>query len=327
MFINTLKKININPLVIFFFYIAMLHFIQPGSAGAASFTRPEKIPVIMIGDRLVDVAYNLGVLPEAMVIRCAMWSLCEKIRTTSLPLGCPSCILKKKKEAVSQAMKKFNIKRIIIEKNPEYCLYKPEIRLEDIVSLINEKKTIIEYVDFSNGIESAIRQTAELLGRKDRASVVIGRYKKAMTRARSKLPVSGIKKRVVIINGVFQDKTGKTFLRVEMPGGYADRFLLKPMGCINTGNLMKPENSEVGKGHFLIRKLDALVDAWPDVIVMTGDALGVQQAVFDQVQKNPALKSVPAVKNNALFSLPRYVDSGVLEYPYILQKWVLTLSR
>jgi hypothetical protein len=65
-----------------FLFIGLL---QVWSGPAYSGPRPalEKIKVIIIGDRLVDIAYNLGVVPEAMSVRC--WSgLSEKLRPVRL---------------------------------------------------------------------------------------------------------------------------------------------------------------------------------------------------------------------------------------------------
>ena len=56
----------------------------------------EKADVIIIGDRLVDIAYNLGVLPAAMSVRCSLWPLCDTLKTSVQVLGCPNCLQKKK---------------------------------------------------------------------------------------------------------------------------------------------------------------------------------------------------------------------------------------
>ena len=72
---------------------------------------------------------------------------------------------------------------------------------------------------------------------------------------------------------------------------------------------------------------DGLMEAAQDVIVMTGDALAVQKVLSDAMEKNPALASAPAVKAHALYSLPAYVDSGVMEYPTLLRRWADVLAR
>ncbi len=61
--------------------------------------------------------------------------------------------------------------------------------------------------------------------------------------------------------------------------------------------------------------------AKPDVIVMTGNPFAVQKALAAAVKKNPALVNVPAIKNTAIYSLPFYADSSVIEYPAILRQW------
>jgi ABC-type Fe3+-hydroxamate transport system substrate-binding protein len=134
-------------------------------------------------------------------------------------------------------------------------------------------------------------------------------------------------KKVVIVSGVYQRATGKSFLRIEPPGGYSDRFLLEPLGCVNVGDALKPANTRVDRGHFMIRKLDALAAAKPDIIVMTGDAFAVQKALSAHVRKNPALAKVPAIKNLAIYGLPFYGDSSVIEYPDILRQWAAALAK
>ncbi len=320
---------NINKKALVFLPIIglglFLLFSQPAEAKPK--TAPEKIKVIMIGDRLVDVAFNLGVLPEAMSVRCSLWPMCKQLLNTSQVLGCPKCIVNKNPSIVPNTAKKRGIKRIIIEKHPNFCIYKPKVKPANVVPLLEGKGLTIEYVDFSNGLESAIRQTAKLLGCQSKADALIDRYNKALAKAKKGLPKAGLGKKVVIINGTYQSATGKTFLRVEMPGGYSDRFLLEPLGCINVGDVLKSPNKKVNKGHFSIRKLDALTIAKPDVIIMTGKPFAVQKALATAMKNNPALANVPAIKNTAIYSLPFYADSSVIEYPAILRQWTDALSN
>jgi hypothetical protein len=288
---------------------------------------PEKINVIMIGDRLVDVAYNLGVLPEAMSVRCSMWPMCKQLLNATQVLGCPKCIVDRIPNIVPDTAKKRGIKRIIIEKHPNFCIYKPKVKPSNVVPLLKDKGLTIEYVDFSQGLESAIRQTARLLGRESEADPLIERYQKALAKAKSCLPKAGLGIKVVIINGTYQGSTGKSFLRIEAAGGYSDQYLLEPLGCINVGDLLKPPKKKVDKGHFMVRKIDGLVKAKPDIIVMTGDTFAVQKALAGAMRRNPALVAVPAIKNLAIYSLPFYGDSSVIEYPAILRQWTGALSN
>ncbi len=89
---------------------------------------PERIDVIIVGDRIVDIAYNLGVLPRAMSVRGSQWDMAKKLRISSQILGCPMYTTVKKKETIPNALQTFGIKRVIAEKNDSYCLYKPQVR-------------------------------------------------------------------------------------------------------------------------------------------------------------------------------------------------------
>ena len=324
---NYIKNINSKALAFLFIMVTGLVLFSSQTAEAKRKIAPEKIKVIMVGDRLVDVAFNLGVLPEAMSVRCSMWPMCKELINTSQILGCPKCIVDKTPSIVPNTAKKRGIKRIIVEKHPNFCIYKPKVKPANVVPLLKGKGLTIEYVDFSNGLESAIRQTAKLLGCQFKADALIDRYNKALAKAKKGLPKAKLDKKVVIINGTYQGATGKTFLRIEMPGGYSDSFLLHPLGCVNVGDVLKSENKNVDKGHFPIRQLDALTMAKPDVIVMTGNPFAVQKALAAAVKKNPALANVPAIKDTAIYSLPFYADSSVIEYPAILRQWTDALSN
>jgi len=322
-----IKNINSKALVFLPIIAIGLVLLFSQTTEAKPKIAPEKIKAIMVGDRLVDVAFNLGVLPEAMSVRCSLWPMCKQLLNTSQVLGCPKCIVDRIPNIVPDTAKKRGIKRIIIEKHPNFCIYKPKVKPANLVPLLEGKGLTIEYVDFSNGLESAIRQTAKLLGCQPKADALIDRYNKALKKAKNALPREKLGKKVVIINGTYQSATGKTFLRVEMPGGYSDSFLLHPLGCVNVGDVLKSKNKKVNKGHFSIRKLDALTIAKSDVIVMTGNPFAVQKALSAGVKKYPALANVPAIKNTAIYSLPFYADSSVIEYPAILRQWADALSN
>ncbi len=325
--IQYIKKINLKTLVFAFILITGLILLSSPATEAKPKKTPKRVKVIMIGDRLVDIAFNLGVLPEAMSVRCSMWPMCEKLLSATQIMGCPKCIVDRIPNIVPDTAKKRGIKRIIIEKHPNFCFYKPKVKPANIVPLLKGKGMTIEYVDFSNGLESAIRQTAELLGCKSKANALIKRYNKAMAKAKDALPKEKLGKKVVIINGTYQRATGKTFLRIEMPGGYSDHFMLDPLGCKNVGDALKSKNGKVSKGHFSIRKLNSLIKANPDIIIMTGDIFAVQKALAIGVKKNPALAELSAIKAMAIYGLPFYADSSIIEYPSILRQWADALSN
>lgn len=293
---------------------------------------PERAEVIMIGDRLVDIAYNLGVLPAAMSVRCSMWPLCKQLNKAVQVLGCPNCLLKKEATPVLKAVQNMNIDRIIIEKHPHFCNYK-DVSPEDIVSFLKGKGLVIEYVDFSDGLKKAIQQTAELLGRPAKGKSLIQDYKKQMSKVKKNLDPSSKGLKVVILNGTYQKKTGRIMLRAEAPGGYADQFLLKPLGCQNKGDAFQNAGEKPSKGHYMVKKsrqglmLKPLVKAAPDLIAATGNAFAVQKAIVNARKYTPGLAEVPAVKNNKIYSLPAYIDASVIEYPEILSLWAQALEQ
>ena len=288
---------------------------------------PERADVIMIGDRLVDVAYNLGVVPAAMSVRCSLWPMCDDLKTGTQVLGCPSCLLKKKAAPLLAFAQKNAIKTVLIEKSAPFCDYMPALRLENIAEFLNASGMNVEFADFTNGLEPAVRQTAALLGRTQKADDVMSRYTEAMQKTRRKINGKRFAEKVIIIRGTYQSATGKTFLRIEAPGGYADRFLLTPLGIRNVGGTIIPAGKKPSKGHVAIRKIDGLSAAAPDAIVLTGDAIAVQKALAEAVKRNPALSAVPALRSHAVFSLPGYVDASLIEYPQILEQWADILGQ
>lgn len=99
------------------------------------------------------------------------------------------------------------------------------------------------------------------------------------------------------------------------------------------GDCFKPAGKKAAKGHYPVRKkkggmvLDSLIKANPDVIIITGDAFAVQQAFVDYKVVNPAFTQINAIRDMAVYALPAYVDSSVMEYPGILKKWAVALAK
>lgn len=307
-------------------------FSRPVLAAPTAPVAPQSVDAIMIGDRLVDVAYNLGVLPKAMAVRASFWPLSDTFRNASEIIGCPSRILKKP-ETVPNAAKRLGVTRIIIEKHPRFCTYMPSTTPEKVVPLLEGKGLHIEYVDFGQGLDAAIRQTGKLLGREDAAETLIARHEIKLARAEKMAQNTQSGKRVLILNGIYQKDTGKSLVQVEVPGGYSDRFLLAKLGAVNVGQAFLPENAAATKGYFTVGKRKGEVDltplrkAAPDVIVVFGNAYAVQKALATAIDRDPTLALVPAVKKQTIYVLPQYVDSGVLEYPEALALWTDALCR
>jgi hypothetical protein len=263
----------------------------------------------------------------AYAVRASLWPLSQSLAKASQILGCPNSMFKKEAAPVIAFAKAHGIKRVLIEKNDVFCTYVPDLKLEALVPFLEKEGLEVVFVDFNSGLETAVRETAKVLGHTDKVEEVLADYNKALEKTRKKMAGKSFAKRVVILKGTYQSETGKAFVQVEAPGGYADTFLLSATGSENVGDLLAGKNAEPAKGHYTIRKLDGLVEAAPDAIVVTGDALAVQKVLSGAVEKNPALADVPAVKAHAVYSLPAYVDSGVIEYPTLLRRWADVLSK
>ncbi len=311
----------------------LLFFCIRGAEAEMKSPPPEKMDVFIIGDRVVDIAYNLGVLPTAMSVRASLWPMAKELKMVSRILGCPMCTTVRHRQIIPEALKELGLHRVIAEKSAPFCLYMPEARPESVATLLTEAKmdVTVDYVDFSKGLESAVQQTAVLVGREDRGEALIAEYKASLAAAEAELPAEKSGKKVIVFNGVYQPSTGRSTLRVEAPGGYADRFLLDKIGYLNVGDAFKPAEGKPEKGYYPVRKgkegfvLDPLLEADPDAIVMTGDTFAVQKALSEYLGIHPEMAQVKALQHMAVYSLPVYADSSVLEYPEILKKWALTL--
>jgi len=289
---------------------------------------PEKIKAVMVGDRLVDVSLKLGVIPEGMAVRLSMWDdKAPSLRLASQILGCPNYVTVKHPDAVANFMKERGITRLILEKSNKFCLYKKKVTPEKVAELVkNVPGVTIEYVDFTKGMDTAIGQAAKLFGKEEKGRSIAAAYQKAMKKVEASLPAKGLGKRVLILNGNYSASTGKTFLRIEAPGGYTDQYILDPLGCTNAAGAMLTDTMKVSKGHVSAGRLGGLEKANPDVIVATGNGFAVQLALHEAMKKSPALADIPAIKTGAIYTLPFYGDSSVIEYPQIFRQWHVALQ-
>lgn len=282
---------------------------------------PQKIEAVMVGDRLVDISLGLGIIPQAITIRASQWERAENLKLATDILGCPLYVTKKKPKAISSYMKKHGLKLIVLGKSPQFCLYK-KVNPVEVADFVKDVPGVrVEYVDFSKGVSSAIRELAKLLGKEEKGEELVKKYEERMNRIQH----ASLNKKVVILKG-FEMASGKFFVQVEVPGGYSDKYMLSKLGCTNVGGELFSKKAKVSKGFATKRRFNDLDKANPDVIVITGDGAAIQRALAKALKKNPALAEVPAIKNEAIVSLPMYVDSSVLEYPQIFRKWKNGLS-
>ena len=307
--------------------VASMFFFNIAPCTASVTSVPEKADVIIIGDRLVDIAYNLGVLPAAMSVRCSSWPLCDTLKTACQVLGCPNCLQKKKAKPLISFAKTHQIKNVIIEKGDPFCTLVPELHPEKMTGMLEKQGLSVTVVEYSHDLSKTVNQMAAILGKADKAQTVLDNYEKNLSTVMTHIEKKSFAKRVVILNGVFQASSGKSFLRVESPGGYADQFLLSALKSTNVGNEMVKPARKLSKGHYSIRKLNSLIAAAPDAIIVTGDGFAVQKALARALVQTPGLAKVPAIKNQAIYNLPGFIQSSLIEYPSILSQWAFVLER
>ena len=305
--------------------IGLICFL-PGLAASGPRAGKEKVKVIMVGDRLVDIASHLGVLPEAMVARC-IWPALSSELSSVRSLGCPKSVTTKRKGNVAKFAATAGIKRILIENSKDFCLYVPAANPMKIVPQLEGKGFKLEYVDFSQGIESAIEQTGKLLNRNEEAAKLIKTYKSRLNKSLKKMPDKKQNKKVLILRGIPVGKTGKFFIQVEASKGYSDQFFLKPVGCENCADLLLSNGEKATKGYFMLKNMADIAKANPDVLIITGESFPVQNKLNKALKKNSSLFNIPAVRDYEIYSLPSYIDSSVIEYPYVLTQWIAALCR
>ncbi|MUM76263.1 ABC transporter substrate-binding protein [Pseudodesulfovibrio sp. F-1] len=286
----------------------------------------QKVKVVMVGDRLVDVAWKLGIAPTGMVSRLSLWSKGREVALVAQALGCANKVTVMAPASLSTFMKKTGVTRVIVEKYTPTCLYK-DIDFGKIPDLVKDVPgATVEYVDFDSGLDSAVADIAAKFGKEERGKELISAYEENMKQAETALPGKPLGKRVVVLSGTYSSSTGKTFVNVEAPGGYSDQFFLSRLGCVNAAAPMIPDPSAVSKGHASTPRLHGLKQANPDVIVMVGNAFAVQKALQGALVRDPGLADVPAIKNRAVFTLPFYVAADLLDYPDFLRQWTLALQ-
>ncbi|KMY66219.1 hypothetical protein AAU61_17160 [Desulfocarbo indianensis] len=300
--------------------LAALALSAVPALAAEKYQKIEPRNMIIIGDRAVDIAFHLGVLPTGMNVRCSLWPMCDKLKVVSQPLRCPGCLTSGQTETLTKFIKAKGIKLAIVEKSQPFCILKADSDPVKALPLLEKLGVEAKIVDFSQGVAPAIAQTAAILGKQEAGQALAAKYEKAVKKLDKAIAGKKLGKKVVVLQGIYQAQTGKAFIQVEAPGGYADKFILEPLGCANVGQALVPAGKEPAKGHWTIRKLAGLAKAKPDAIVITGDSVAVQKALAEAIVAQPELGKVP------VFSLPRYIDSSVIERPEIVGKWLWALK-
>jgi ABC-type Fe3+-hydroxamate transport system substrate-binding protein len=273
----------------------------------------EVVNAIFISDKVTEVAYRLRVVPEAYCARCG-WSMVNKELSTVPRLGCYRCA---SVASVLETAEKHKVEVVLIESG-QPSLYKKKWNwAEKFGPPLRDKGYNVHLIDFSEGVPEAILEIGKLLQREEQAAELAAAYTQALQKTMRRIPASKANKKILVLRGV-----GKRGVQVEAPGGYTDRYLLEPLGCVNVGHLAKEDDTEVSKGHFMLEDWRAVARANPDIIVKLGSPYAIERGLAGAIKTHPELSEVPAVKSRAVYTLPAYYDGSATRYPQILRDWL-----
>ncbi len=291
--------------------LAALLLISVNASAACKGEAYQKRPIVVIGERAVAICLKLKVAPLAWVGRKNLWDDSSQLNAASEFLGCPGRLSGSDGKAMLERIRELAPETVYMGFSS--CLYRPGIKREMLVNKFREAGIEPVMIDFSQGPAPAVRKLAGDLGVVQAGKELIRDYEKRLAAAKKRLAKVPKGIRVAVVSGSFQDTTGKVFTRLEAPGGYSDRFILKPCGAVNVAGDVLSEGATIDKGHVQMRKLDKVMAARPDLIAATGDGLAVMLR---------ASSAFPAV-----FPLPLYADADPLAYPEILTRWASVLSK
>ena len=294
-----------------------------GAAGCKS-APLEKTSLVVIGEPVAAVCYRLKVAPEAWVGRKTFWEQGGQMSAAAEFLGCPNSFTGPRlKEGLARIGQ---IKPDLVLVSMPDCRYKPDLSYEKPLGLLRDAGFSPLIVDFKAGPAPAVQKIAATLDRTADGEKLIQTYETGMQRARGFMANVPAGLRVAVVAGTFQDATGKSFLRLEAAGGYTDEFLLKPMKAVNVAAEITAPDAKVAKGHIALRGMEKVLEARPDAIAVTGDALAVFRAVAVALAKRPDLATVPAAKHFTMYPLPFYAEADPLAYPEVLARWAAALA-
>ncbi len=279
----------------------------------------EIINAAIVGDHVLDISASLGVLPKVMSVRGSQW---PKARSFPAKLiGCPVKIAFKAPDTLPKAIEEFGIDTVIIEKTDNFCLLVDKADPMKAVDLVKDLKVKVYIVDFTEGVEPAVKKIAKMYDKAAEGKALLKKYKKELAEAEAKIANTASGKKVVVLKAFVKKDTKKVFVAAESKGFYTDKYFLEPFGCENVSDMLNPDGNPVTKGAFPVTNFRLLADAAPDVIIVYGDMEAFQKKMAELTKKIPALAEIPAVKKGQIVKLPFYVGSDIEDYPAILTKW------
>jgi len=294
--------------------LALIPFFgAPPAAGAKIGFNPgcDTVNAIFISDRITDVAYRLGATPVAYCARCC-WPMTQKELSTVTRLGCYRCATI---DSVIKTADKHKVSLILIE-DGLVSIHKDWNWKDKYLRPLKKRGYDVHVISFSKGTPQAILETGKLLHREEKAGRLAAKYARKHRQTMTAISAFRANKKILILQGL-----GRRGVRVEAPGGYSDKFLLEPLGCVNVGDLARKQDTKVNKGYFLLEDWQAVSNANPDIIVKYGNPCAVEKSLARALKRYPELTKVTAIRDHAIYTLPFYMNSSVTQYPKILKVW------
>ena len=293
--------------------VSIPFFGAPPAAGTELGLNPgcDTVNAIFISDRITDVAYRLGAVPVAYCARCC-WPMTQKELSTVIRLGCYRCATI---DSVIETADKHKVGLILIE-DGFVSIHKDWNWKDKYLRHLKKRGYNVHVISFSKGAPQAILEIGKLLHREEKAGRLAAKYTRKHKQTTKAISASRANKKILILQGL-----GRRGVRVEAPGGYSDKFLLEPLGCVNVGDLARDQDTKADKGYFLLEDWQAVSNANPDIIVKYGNPCAVEKSLARALKKYPELAKVPAIRDHAIYTLPFYMDSSVTQYPKILKAW------
>jgi len=272
---------------------------------------------LVVGEQSIAALTRLKIIPKKWIGRKSLWENSVIVLACSDFISCPMGMLGPREKHVRKTIKQFSTYPVLLTKISNPCLYKPELTYEKMDKKLRSFGASPIVIDFSSGVEKGLYQLGEFFDVKKEAEHEFKKYQRIMKKAEKNLSKVKPGLKVAVISGVYQKSSGHSFLRIELPGGYTDKFILNLVKAENIGGKIfsSQELQSADKGHIPVKgkKLLELVKLNPDIIAVTGDSFPVEKELYK------AFKA--ADKRINIYSLPFYSEADLLSYPEVLIKW------
>lgn len=274
---------------------------------------------ISMGDRVIELGHKLAFYTKIHI--GGEIPMIERDYPFTKQLECIACALGPKRKLLYSTYKKLQGEGVILEDNGREQYNPASIQAE-----LEEEGMKTSTIIFSEGDYAAIEYAGQAFQLEKRAEKFLKKY----TKDRDKIAQTkeAFHCSVVVLLGIMNPTTYEGYLFLEVPESASDKHLLQVFGTHNVANEMMTDEEIHLDGIQRIYNLDNLERAKPDIIILTGEPRIGQNAIREQIKKNPGLvQEVPALSNQKIVSLPHYCLAKIYRYPEIFEQWKVALAN